>query len=64
MARDSASTNVVLYARVKERNKKFIAKLSRQISVSESVLIDTVLESLRTIGSAECSSLVKLLKPA
>jgi hypothetical protein len=54
----------VLYARVKKSNKEFIAKLSRQISVSESALIDTILESLRTIGSAKCSSLVKLLKPA
>lgn len=61
---EQTTDSATLYARVKEPNKDFIAKLAGRCGVSECLLVDTLLDELRTHGEVQCSSLEKVFKSA
>jgi len=46
-----AKRNVVLYARVTEKNKTFLAKAAKKEGVSESALVDHVLDWYRNASN-------------
>ena len=54
----------ILYARVGAKNKDFVTKTATKLKVSEAILLDFILDTLRQSGKFSCSSLAKTFKAA